>query len=73
MSSKRRLRRRGCEGKIAHATWAAAYGEAGRLRRFHDGGAWKAYRCRFCGLYHVGRPSARQRQAIRDGRAARAG
>lgn len=52
MASKRAKNRRGCEGKVRHATAdeagrvAARYG--GRARHIH------AYRCPRCGFYHVG-------------------
>lgn len=70
MSSKRRIRRRSCEGKVAYATQTEAARQAGLVRRAHQGGQWSAYHCDFCGKWHVGRPSARQRQAMRDRRAA---
>lgn len=69
MPSKRRQRRRSCEGKVAHATEGEAWREAARLRWVHDGGSWRAYRCARCGFFHVGRPNAQQRQAINDRRA----
>lgn len=70
MASKRHQRRRGCERKHAYATRDEATRAAGQLRRAYLGGTWAAYRCAFCGQYHVGRPNARQRQATRDRRAA---
>lgn len=69
MASKRHLRRRSCEGKAAHATRDGANIAVGKLRKAHDGGAWVAYHCPWCGHWHVGRPTARQRQATRDRRA----
>lgn len=73
MASRRRERRRSCESKVAHATYAIAAREAARLRWAHHGGTWVAYRCRWCKLYHVGRQSARARQAMRARRTAAAG
>jgi hypothetical protein len=65
MASKRHQRRRGCEGKVAHATQGEAWQAACLLRKSQSGGTWAAYKCPFCGRFHVGRPTARQRQAIR--------
>ena len=65
MASKRHQRRRGCEGKVAHATQGEAWQAARLLRKSQSGGTWAAYKCPFCGRFHVGRPTARQRQAIR--------
>lgn len=73
MASKRRERRRSCEGKVAHTTAGEAWREAARLRRLNDGGTWQAYRCSRCGFWHVGRPNARQRQAMNARRMARQG
>lgn len=73
MASKRGARRRSCESKVAHATFAIAAREAARLRWAHDGGTWTAYRCQWCGLYHVGRQRARDRQAMQARRTAAAG
>lgn len=72
MSSKRHLRRRSCEGKVAYESQVEAARQAGLVRRAHQGGSWAAYRCDFCGKWHVGRPSARQRRATRDRRASAA-
>lgn len=71
MASKRRERRRSCESKVAHATEDEAWREALRLRRVHNGGSWRAYRCSRCGFFHVGRPNARQRQAMNAQRSER--
>lgn len=69
MASKRRLRRRSCEIKYTHANQTEAWREVGRLRHVIDAdGVWRAYRCRFCGQWHVGRPKARQLQVIKDRR-----
>lgn len=61
MSSKRRLRRRSCANKQTHQTETEAVAHAISLGRAHDtrGTRWRAYRCRFCGLWHVGRPPRR--------------
>lgn len=62
MSSKRRLRRKQCEGKIRYPTKLIA--------DVYCHGKWKvriqlrSYRCHFCGSWHVGhlrRPVAAKR------------
>lgn len=55
MSSKRRLRRKGCAGKVAFASKDEAAKERGRLSR-NSGyiGVIRTYRCKFCGMYHNG-------------------
>lgn len=56
MASKRRLRRKGCEGKIRHET----YGEAAHHRRRLRKPDIDIYHCRFCGGWHVGHPGSRR-------------
>jgi len=61
MSSKRALRRRAerthrrhaCAGKIRHASLGDAEAHVRRLVE-KDGARMKAYRCGFCGAFHVG-------------------
>lgn len=72
MASKRHVRRRSCEGKVAHATREGAGIAAAKLRKSFNGGTWAAYHCRWCGCWHVGRPNARQRQAMHGRRRAAA-
>ncbi len=50
MASKRRLRRKSCDGKVGHETFGAAFVAA---KRTHGSGL-VPYRCRFCGKFHVG-------------------
>jgi hypothetical protein len=57
---------------MAYPTQTAAVWNAGRLRREHGGGTWAAYRCEWCGRWHVGRPSKAERQATKARRAAAA-
>lgn len=71
MSSKRHLRRRSCEGKIAFQTEAAAWARVRRdqLRGLHP------YRCAFAGHWHLGhspRVTKEQVLARRQGLAWRA-
>ena len=69
MASKRHQRRRSCESKVAYATKDEATRAAAGLRKSFFGGSWSAYRCEWCGRYHVGRQNARQRQAMAARRA----
>lgn len=61
MSSKRGIRRRACKNKIRHETMqdARAAIKQGRHRTIVI-----AYKCQFCGGFHVGRPNRRQRQGF---------
>lgn len=56
MASKRRIRRNKCEGKVRYATREEAIGAACALRRIEKKTGWQAqaYRCSFCGGFHVG-------------------
>lgn len=55
MSSKRAIRRRSCSSKIRHDDEAAARAHIGHLNRTKGyQGPMNAYRCRFCGGWHVG-------------------
>lgn len=55
MASKRRLRRKACTGKIRHADALAAFAHIRALFRSKGyQGHLNAYRCGFCGGYHVG-------------------
>lgn len=63
MSSKRAIRRRSCDGKIRHADQREALDHiAGLNRRKGFQGSMNAYRCDFCGGWHVGhRPREKHR------------
>jgi hypothetical protein len=56
VSSKRARRRKGCAGKIAHTSKAAATKAVPGTRAITPGRPDKveAYRCDFCGAWHVG-------------------
>jgi hypothetical protein len=61
MASKRNVRRKACEGKHKHATEAEAHSH---LRSLHLAGklvgrAMHAFKCEFCGSYHVGHIQAK--------------
>lgn len=54
MSSKRRIRRRSCEGKKAY-TREEAKDAAARVSR-NSGEKLVSYRCQFCRRWHIGHP-----------------
>ena len=57
MSSKRRIRRRSCEGKHRYTTAKDARAAiSGLHRRKGDQGYMQAYHCSFCGGFHFGHP-----------------
>ncbi len=60
MASKRRLRRRACEGKVRHDIESGAAAHKQRL-----GFPFVYYKCQFCSGWHVGRPDKRKRQSLR--------
>ena len=70
MSSKRAVRRKSCEGKVRHATKDAAHLSAMHTRA-RGWGFVGAYKCQFCSGWHVGHPSAKQKQAFRAHREAK--
>jgi hypothetical protein len=65
MSSLRALRRKSCEGKVAHASMGAAWIVASRTR-----GEMRPYRCKFCGHYHVGHEPSKQQRRRQNGHGA---
>lgn len=61
MSSKRRLRRKGCGTKVRHASLENARCAAALARKRGEKSI-HAYGCRFCGGFHIGhRPATIQR------------
>lgn len=55
MASKRRLRRKQCEGKIRYASTESAVNGIRLLhRKYGHRGQLKAYRCPFCRYWHIG-------------------
>lgn len=56
MASKRRLRRKQCEGKSRHATAEAALIQLHRIKSKSTTscGQLNVYKCSMCGSYHVG-------------------
>lgn len=55
MASKRRQRRRQCDGKQKHATEGEAIAHAASLMRSGKTHKWLTpYRCKFCEWFHVG-------------------
>jgi hypothetical protein len=59
MASKRRIRRRQCEGKVRHETLPDALRHSRSLSAHEGGSRIAAYRCQFCGGFHVGHSSMR--------------
>lgn len=64
VSSKRRIRRKMCEGKKRHASREAAMVAVSRLAK--KGAYTTPYLCRFCHGWHVGHPSAAVRASMRS-------
>lgn len=60
MASKRCLRRKSCEGKVRHPTKEGAIISLKKLTksRGHQG-YMHAYRCNFCGQWHIGHVAGR--------------
>lgn len=65
MSSKRRLRRKMCDGKQRFASEKEARTAIWKLKQTKPGSGFVApYRCSFCKQFHFGHPPARIRQAM---------
>lgn len=62
MASKRRLRRRACEGKVRHSDKDNAFDHLRALQK--RGYVGHVYKCDFCGGYHVGRMTSGQKAAM---------
>lgn len=59
MSSKRRIRRNACTGKVRHATAADGAKAIYDLNRGQGyRGRMNCYRCQFCKGYHIGHAKA---------------
>lgn len=65
MASKRHLRRSSCDGKVRHPDKGAALGVARIMRKKHPGEMYHAYKCKFCGMYHVGHTGRLHRARVR--------
>ncbi|RYM66295.1 hypothetical protein BSR03_01515 [Serratia proteamaculans] len=60
MASKRRLRRKQCEGKRRHKNFDCAMKEIRLLHQRHGHqGQLQPYRCPFCSMFHVGHTPGR--------------
>lgn len=57
MASKRRIRRRACEGKRRYPTRQAAKGSIYWFNRDVYRGHMEAYKCQFCAGFHIGHPA----------------
>lgn len=62
MASKRRLRRKACDGKAKHERDGAVI--AAGIARKRSGHYIVSYKCRFCGKYHIGHPPSSVRKAL---------
>jgi hypothetical protein len=63
MASKRSARRKQCEGKNKYLTIDEAVSAADHRRRA-VGAALDAYRCPFCGAFHIGHRTKSAHKAI---------
>lgn len=55
MSSKRRLRRKSCTGKVRHETHGGALAHIRAIRAMNPGTPrLNPYRCQFCNFFHLG-------------------
>ena len=59
MASKRRLRRKQCEGKAQHKSNDFALVELQRLRKKGVDGQFNIYKCTHCGFFHIGHATGR--------------
>lgn len=60
MSSKRRIRRRSCAGKVRHESAAAGQAAMGGVQRRNGyDGPMDCYRCSFCNGWHIGHRARR--------------
>lgn len=65
MASKRRLRRKACGSKVKHATHEAAQIAAHKsAKKFKQ--RLSAYKCQYCGCYHVGHTPKAVKQFTRN-------
>lgn len=65
MASKRRLRRKACGNKVKHANLANAQIAAhNSARKFKQ--RLSAYKCQYCGSYHVGHTPKAVKQFTRN-------
>ncbi len=60
MSSKRRIRRKSCKGKVRHESAQHAWAHVRALRK-RDDDRMNTYHCQFCGGWHVGHTPGAQR------------
>lgn len=67
MASKRRLRRKGCEGKVRYLTHKDAVFAVGRVIARTKGDKMNIYKCAFCGgAYHLGHLTRRAQRLRGD-------
>lgn len=62
MASKRRIRRKACEGKKCFDSQLSASRVTSRFRKQNE---WlMTYKCKFCHNWHIGHPNAKQKQGF---------
>lgn len=61
LASKRRVRRKACEGKVGHET--QDYALIALQRSYDNGIPMNVYKCQFCPKWHVGHLSNRLKRA----------
>lgn len=71
MASKRNIRRKSCEGKQQYGSLSDAIAASRKAVWRTDGDAIHAYKCRFCGHWHIGHPPAKNLRAMRARREGR--
>ena len=65
MSSKRRIRRKECEGKRRYATQGEAHAAMLAAQKSATGGRYiDAYQCEHCGGWHIGHRPGSMREHI---------
>lgn len=63
MSSKRRIRRKSCEGKKRYDNEAEARKQCNWFWYERDA-RLNVYKCKFCGGFHIGHPDRKTKRAI---------
>lgn len=65
MASRRRVRRKSCEGKRRHTTYANAMVAVRESKRAGFDGDLRCYPCSRCRYWHVGHPKHRESRELR--------
>ncbi len=64
MASKLHQRRKACEGKVRYSSQEEAGRHAGAATHIYHA-YFTAYRCSFCGGFHIGKPPKEVRRALK--------